>query len=161
MSVPCMPWPTGRLSRVLGISTCFAGSPRPSSKNAYISRRTARVWKKFQSAYELTGHAQSVWAVVAIDSDQFLTGEYAFIPAAHLSLSFASGSADNTIKLWQQHKSVQTYTGHTQAVRGLALVPDIGFASCSNDRQVTLITHYQRPHLIMITRPQRDSYMDP
>lgn len=44
------------------------------------------------------------------------------------------GSADRTIKLWQEHKCMQTFTGHTDAVRGLALMPDIGFASCSNDR---------------------------
>jgi phospholipase A-2-activating protein len=42
-------------------------------------------------------------------------------------------SADKTIKLWKEHKSVLTFTGHTDAVRGLALMPDIGFASCSND----------------------------
>ena len=48
------------------------------------------------------------------------------------------GSADNTIKLWKQHKNVRTYPGHTQAVRGLALITDIGFASCSNDRCVLL-----------------------
>ncbi len=47
------------------------------------------------------------------------------------------GSADNTIKLWKQHKNVRTYPGHTQAVRGLALITDIGFASCSNDRYVS------------------------
>ena len=47
-----------------------------------------------------------------------------------------AGSADNTIKLWKQHKNVRTYPGHTQAVRGLALITDIGFASCSNDRCV-------------------------
>lgn len=38
--------------------------------------RTARVWKNFQFAYELVGHTQSVWAVVAIEPDQFLTGEF-------------------------------------------------------------------------------------
>jgi hypothetical protein len=36
--------------------------------------RTARVWKNFNSTYELRGHTQAVWAVVAIDDDQFLTG---------------------------------------------------------------------------------------
>jgi WD40 repeat protein len=51
-------------------------------------------------------------------------------------LSLSLGSADNSIKLWDQHKNVRTFTGHTQAVRGLAAIPDIGFASCSNDRSV-------------------------
>lgn len=36
--------------------------------------RTARVWKNFNSVYELKGHTQAVWAVVAIDDEQFLTG---------------------------------------------------------------------------------------
>jgi phospholipase A-2-activating protein len=47
------------------------------------------------------------------------------------------GSADKIIKHWVQHKCVRDFTGHTDAVRGLALVPDIGFASCSNDRYVS------------------------
>lgn len=33
-----------------------------------------------------------------------------------------------------QSKAIRTYEGHRDAVRGLALVPDLGFASCSNDR---------------------------
>ncbi|EEB86705.1 hypothetical protein MPER_16240, partial [Moniliophthora perniciosa FA553] len=78
--------------------------------------RTAKVWKNFNLAYELKGHEQSVWAVLAIDDKQVLTG-----------------SADKTIKLWKQHKLISTFKGHTDAVRGLALLPELGFASCSND----------------------------
>lgn len=48
----------------------------------------------------------------------------------------ASGSADKTIKLWKQHKCLRTYHGHKDAVRTLALLTDIGFASGSNDRSV-------------------------
>ena len=29
-------------------------------------------------AYELKGHQQSVWAVLGVDEDQFLTGENSF-----------------------------------------------------------------------------------
>ena len=47
---------------------------------------------------------------------------------------YIEGAADNTIKLWDHQKNVKTFNGHTQAVRGLAVIPDIGFASCSNDR---------------------------
>ena len=36
--------------------------------------RTAKVWKNFILAYELKGHQQSVWAVLGVDEDQFLTG---------------------------------------------------------------------------------------
>lgn len=48
----------------------------------------------------------------------------------------APGSADKTIKLWRQHKCLRTYHGHKDAVRTLALLTDIGFASGSNDRFV-------------------------
>lgn len=86
--------------------------------------RTAKIWKNFQLAYELKGHQQSVWAVLAVDEDQTLTG-----------------SADKTIKLWNQHKLITTFNGHSDAVRGLALVPDIGFASCSNDSEIRVWTY--------------------
>lgn len=69
--------------------------------------------------FVLKGHTLSVWAVLVVDVAQTLTA-----------------SADKTIRLWEQSKQVKQYTGHTDAVRGLALVPDIGFASCSNDRFV-------------------------
>lgn len=87
--------------------------------------------------YDLKGHQQSVWAVLAIDEQQFLTGMLAsnFCRCGSL-ISCNTGSADKTIKLWQQHKVLRTFSGHQDAVRGLALVPDIGFASCSNDRYV-------------------------
>jgi len=53
-----------------------------------------------------------------------------------ISDPLVSGSADKTIKLWQQHKCLKTYHGHKDAVRALALLTDIGFASGSNDRSV-------------------------
>ncbi|KAF4615497.1 hypothetical protein D9613_002740 [Agrocybe pediades] len=85
--------------------------------------KTAKVWKNYSLTYDLKGHQQSVWAVLAVEEDQFLTG-----------------SADKTIKLWQQHKVIHTYSGHQDAVRGLALLPDIGFASCSNDSEIRVWT---------------------
>lgn len=48
--------------------------------------------------------------------------------------SVLAGSADKTIRLWVQHKTMRTFRGHTDAVRGLALLPSVGFASCANDR---------------------------
>jgi len=36
--------------------------------------RTAKVWTQFQLRYDLKGHQQAVWAVIAIDDEQFLTG---------------------------------------------------------------------------------------
>lgn len=94
------------------------------------------MWKGFQPAWELVGHSQSVWAVLAVEGESFLTGvsSYSRRTTYILTMLISSGAADNTIKLWHQHKNVKTFTGHTQAVRGLVLIPDIGFASCSNDR---------------------------
>ncbi|KAF9261438.1 phospholipase A-2-activating protein [Marasmius fiardii PR-910] len=85
--------------------------------------KTARVWKNFALAYELKGHQQSVWAVLAVDEEQVLTG-----------------SADKTIKLWKEHKLISTFNGHQDAVRGLALLPELGFASCSNDSEIRVWT---------------------
>jgi phospholipase A-2-activating protein len=95
--------------------------------------RTAKVWKNFTLAYELKGHQQSVWAVLGVDEDQFLTGKNSRC-CIGVGIDSLAGSADKTIKLWQKHKALHTFTGHQDAVRGLALIPDIGFASCSNDR---------------------------
>ena len=55
------------------------------------------------------------------------------VPVRH---PLSPGSADKTIKLWRQHKCLRTYHGHKDAVRALALLTDIGFASGSNDRFV-------------------------
>lgn len=85
--------------------------------------RTARVWQGFQEMFVLKGHTLSVLAVLVVDIAQTLTA-----------------SADKTIQLWEQSKPVKKYTGHTDAVRGLALIPNIGFASCSNDRFVSHIS---------------------
>lgn len=107
----------------------------PASTQILTTCRTAKVWKNFTLTYDLKGHQQSVWAVLAVDDDRFLTGTLTTHNVVNNLTSFlCAGSADKTIKLWEKHKAVQTFNGHQDAVRGLALVPDIGFASCSNDR---------------------------
>ncbi|KAH9996848.1 phospholipase A-2-activating protein [Russula vinacea] len=93
------------------------------SDNVWSWDKTAKVWTNFQLVNDLVGHTQSVWAVLSIEGDGYLTG-----------------SADKTIKLWQQHKCVRTYHGHKDAVRTLALLTDIGFASGSNDSEITIWT---------------------
>lgn len=42
-------------------------------------RRTAKIWTNFQLVCDLVGHTQSVWAVLSIEGDQYLTG--ALFPA--------------------------------------------------------------------------------
>ena len=102
--------------------------------------RTAKVWKAYRLVYELTGHTQSVWAVLALEADQYLTGMSAICQET-LFVIMCPGSADKTIKLWRQQKCLRTYHGHKDAVRSLALISDIGFASASNDRLVDLIEY--------------------
>jgi len=41
----------------------------------YQLHSTAKVWKDFKLAYDLKGHAQSVLTVVAIDGEEFITGQ--------------------------------------------------------------------------------------
>ena len=57
-------------------------------------------------------------------------------PPFHPPLSLSSHK--NSIKRWKGDTCVQTYTGHTDVVRSLALVEGIGFLSASNDGTVRL-----------------------
>jgi WD domain, G-beta repeat len=91
--------------------------------------------------YTLKGHSQAVWAVLVVDSTQYLTGTMLSLFSIWLSPVTLKASADKTIMLWHGHKPVRTYSGHTDAVRGLAFVPDIGFASCANDRWMLRAFH--------------------
>jgi len=101
----------------------------------YELHSTAKVWKDFKLAYNLKGHSQSVLTVVALDGEEFITGQNSLCAAcSHPTDVGNKGSADKTLKLWRHNKPLKTFVGHKDAVRGLALVTDIGFASCSNDR---------------------------
>ncbi|KAK9465476.1 WD40-repeat-containing domain protein [Lipomyces arxii] len=82
---------------------------------------TARVWIDKTCKYVLRGHQSSVWAVIALAPDKYLTG-----------------SADKTIRLWHGGKSVLTFTGHTDVVRGLCQLNEDRFASCSNDGSIRI-----------------------
>jgi WD40 repeat protein len=81
-----------------------------------LINRKAIVWKGFQQAHVLEGHAAAIWATLFVEDNVVLTA-----------------SADKTIRLWRDGRQVHIYQGHTDAVRGLALLPGIGFVSCSND----------------------------
>lgn len=68
----------------------------------------------------LQGHSAAVWAVV-------------ILPEQGLMLS---GSADKTIKLWKAGRCEKTFTGHEDCVRGLAVISNLEFFSCSNDGSI-------------------------
>jgi phospholipase A-2-activating protein len=107
----------------------------------FLVFRKAIVWKNFKKAYVLEGHTAAVLGVLGVDNDVVLTGNdnhvggnmnHTQLISIYLSL-LSIASADKTIRLWQNGKETKVFNGHTDVVRGLALVPGVGFASCSND----------------------------
>ncbi|KAI8817194.1 WD40-repeat-containing domain protein [Fimicolochytrium jonesii] len=76
---------------------------------------TAKVWRNYECVTTVQ-HQQSVWGVLGLADGTYLTA-----------------SADKSIKRWQGEKCLKTYAGHTDAVRGLALLSESSFVSCSND----------------------------
>jgi phospholipase A-2-activating protein len=91
---------------------------------AYICdswHRSAIVWKGLEPAFRITTHSQAVWDVKCVGTDRYLTA-----------------SADKVIQLHSDDgKLLQTYTGHTDCVRSLALTVDgMGFWSAGNDGSV-------------------------
>ncbi|WOO81219.1 Phospholipase A-2-activating protein [Vanrija pseudolonga] len=103
-----------------------------SSKGGLIATgswdKTVIVWKDFKKAIQIETHTQAVWAVKFVGEDRLLTA-----------------SADKTITLHAidvvngKSHPLQTYTGHSQPVRGLSLRPDgTGFWSCANDSLVNV-----------------------
>mmetsp|Transcript_31886 Transcript_31886/g.79536 ORF Transcript_31886/g.79536 Transcript_31886/m.79536 type:complete len:838 (+) Transcript_31886:219-2732(+) len=86
--------------------------------------KTVRIWRAggMRSCEVLTGHTQAVWAVLPFPG----------------GVSVASASGDRTVRIWRGGKSIATLEGHTDVVRGLALVAGLGFASVANDGTLRL-----------------------
>lgn len=66
---------SGSWDRCVTCMCCF----RFVSEQMLSLLRTAKVWQNFQLAYELRGHEQSVWAVLVVDEETFLTGTFAVV----------------------------------------------------------------------------------
>lgn len=71
---------------------------------------------------------------MTLPNDQYLTGEpiVRMLREHRLTWSIGAGSADKSLRLWQGAKCERSYEGHKDVVRGIALITDIGFASCAN-----------------------------
>ncbi|XP_054161427.1 phospholipase A-2-activating protein-like [Oppia nitens] len=85
--------------------------------------QTCRVWKEKKCEAVLVGHEAAVWSTAVI-------GEHVL-----------TGSADKTIKLWKLVPNVEciiTMSGHTDCIRGLSVISDTEFISCSNDASIRL-----------------------
>ncbi|WRT66660.1 uncharacterized protein IL334_003620 [Kwoniella shivajii] len=103
-----------------------------TSKNGLIATgswdKTVIVWKDFKKVLTIEGHEQAIWAVKFVGEDRLLTASADKKIILH-SLDVASGRST----------PLQTYTGHTEPVRGLSLKPDgKGFWSCANDGNVNI-----------------------
>lgn len=119
-----------------------------SSKGGLIATgswdKTVIVWKDFKKAIQIETHTQAVWAVKFVGEDRLLTGASLRSFSSRL-LTDPPASADKTITLHAidvdngKSHPLQTYTGHSQPVRGLSLRPDgTGFWSCANDSLVNV-----------------------
>lgn len=94
------------------------------------------MWVNWQCAATLEGHSQAVWAVLGFGDDDILSGETSKVTAklpSRVCSHTVSASADKTIRRWRKGKTAHVFTGHTDAVRGLAALSSSSFASCSND----------------------------
>ncbi|KDN51076.1 hypothetical protein RSAG8_00705, partial [Rhizoctonia solani AG-8 WAC10335] len=101
---------------------------------------TARVWKNFQQVHELRGHSHSVWAVLAVDEDQTLTG------SADKTIALWQGNVHSfndtlairmpTVRLWTLGGDVlHQFDGHTSFVYSLAAITETGsLISSGEDR---------------------------
>ena len=79
MFVLCMLVVTVLSYRGHGTSACLLPTPFPHlSRDASQTRRSAKVWTRFQLVHDLVGHTQSVWAVIAMEGDEYLTGARSF-----------------------------------------------------------------------------------
>ncbi|WVW84162.1 hypothetical protein I302_106192 [Kwoniella bestiolae CBS 10118] len=91
------------------------------------------VWKDFKKVLTVQSHDQAIWAVKFVGEDRLLTASADKKIILH-SLDIASGRST----------PLQTYTGHSEPVRGLSLKPDgSGFWSCANDGNINIYSFDQ------------------
>ncbi|CAK9781176.1 PFU-domain-containing protein [Cutaneotrichosporon oleaginosum] len=103
-----------------------------ATKNALVATgswdMSVIIWKDFKKVITIKGHKQAVWAVKFVGEDRVLTASADKEIILH-AIDVANGRST----------PLQTYTGHTEPVRGLSLRPDgKGFWSCGNDGLVNL-----------------------
>lgn len=84
---------------------------------------SARVWVKDAPKYTLDGHSAAVWDAKVVDAER---------------MRFLTAGADKKILLWDGNNVEKTFVGHEDVVRGLCLIDDKTFASCSNDGTVKI-----------------------
>jgi phospholipase A-2-activating protein len=89
---------------------------------------SAKLWRWTGSTFELLrtlAEAATVWAVLSLSESMLLTG-----------------SADKAIRLYDPAtgRKLRQFDAHTDCVRALLAVPDVGFLSAANDARILLWT---------------------
>ena len=87
-------------------------------------------------------------------SDMTNTSLVSLSPCTQVCLQLAS--ADKTIRLWRGDKQIRVFEKHTDVVRGLCEIPNLGFASCGNDAYTSLpstqsSSHFPHPYLCLVS----------
>jgi WD40 repeat protein len=106
---------------------CNALIQLPNRKLAASSGTNINIWSPTAQMKTLTGHTSWVYGL-SLSPDGYL---------------LASGSQDNTIKLWNytnQTTALQTLTGHSNQVRGLCFVSNWILATGSWDNTIKIWT---------------------
>jgi len=103
----------------------FTNKNTPNQNSSPIAPSPQVSWQNPTLVATLTGHSNDVWSV-------------AFSPDGR---TLASGSGDETIKLWdvQRQREIATLTGHSREVYSVAFSPDgRTLASGSPDKTIKL-----------------------
>lgn len=84
---------------------------------------TAVIWKDKIVETTLYGHVHAIWSIAFVARSFILTA-----------------GADKTIRKWDvtNGQILNVFEGHTDCVRGLAVINGVNFLSCSNDATVIL-----------------------
>uniref|UniRef100_A0A674EKT0 Phospholipase A2-activating protein n=1 Tax=Salmo trutta TaxID=8032 RepID=A0A674EKT0_SALTR len=85
-----------------------------------------------QPLFTLKGHKNTVCALSSGKFGTLLSGSWDTTAKVWLNEKFVLF----TIKLWKAGRCEKTFTGHEDCVRGLAVVSDLEFFSCSNDATI-------------------------
>lgn len=84
---------------------------------------TAVIWRNKVAECSLYGHVHAIWSIAFVAKSFILTA-----------------GADKTIRKWdvESGEILHVFEGHTDCVRGLAVITGANFLSCSNDSSIIL-----------------------
>ncbi|KAL1449471.1 hypothetical protein WDU94_001975, partial [Cyamophila willieti] len=121
---PQVPDPLFSLTEHSNTVCCVSPGAKENSLLSGSWDTTAKLWclESQQSNLTIRSHEMAVWGVVQLTNGIIVTG-----------------CADKTIKLHSEEGAfLKTLTGHTDCVRGLAILNNTDFISCSNDASIKI-----------------------